>query len=69
MIAVSAKMAALSVSVHLENGRNGVIAQSTTAGATIKVPAASVSHHVIQWSSWQGTHCQKQSPTAASEAM
>src|SRR5215216_2831023 len=34
--------------VHLEKRRTGSIAQSTTAGAMIKVPAASASHQVTQ---------------------
>src|SRR5216684_7591254 len=33
---------------HLEKPRKGIIAQSTTAGAMTKVPAASVSHRVNQ---------------------
>src|SRR6476619_1611867 len=33
---------------HLEKLRKGVVAQSTTTGATTKVPAASASHQVNQ---------------------
>src|ERR1700722_17791384 len=40
------KIAVVSNRSFLNNGRNGVIAQSTTAGAMITVPAASASHHV-----------------------
>src|ERR1035437_1201377 len=42
------KIAAVSKRLHLENGRNGIIAQSTTTGAMIEVPAASANHHVAQ---------------------
>src|SRR5579864_6881871 len=48
MTPVAAKMPAASKKLRLENGRNGITAQSRTTGAAITVPAASASHQVAQ---------------------
>ncbi len=48
MAAARRKVAAVSSTLHLENGRGAIIAQSTTTGATIKLAAASARHQVAQ---------------------
>src|SRR5208282_685698 len=48
MAAARMKMAAASSRFHLENGRRGVVAQSTTTGMMIKPPAASADHQVAK---------------------
>ena len=48
MAVVRRKMAAPSSMLHVENGRSGAIAQSTTTGAMIKLATASASHQLTQ---------------------
>src|SRR5688572_29424332 len=48
MMPTRAETAINSNRFHLEEPRNGIIAQSTTTGAISKVPAASASHQVNQ---------------------
>src|ERR1039458_3349158 len=42
------RIAAVSRRLHLENGRSGVVAQSTMTGAMTKIPVASANHQLAQ---------------------